>query len=98
MPLNRRTLFLYLDNFLGLPKLAIAAGWGNIYNNKLQGVGKTEGELKELNMIVWSNEDCNNTLKRKYMDQVKYQTEKGTEFLEYKIRSITSFVLCLFHE
>ena len=37
-------------------------------------------ELKEVNMVVWSNEDCNNALKRQYMDQVKFQEEKGTEF------------------
>ena len=64
--------------------MAIAAGWGKTYTNltkqqyKPQGIDKEEmKELKELNMIVWSNEDCNNTLKRKYGDQIKHQTEKG---------------------
>ena len=68
--------------------MAIAAGWGKTYTNltkqqyKPQGIDKEEmKELKELNMIVWSNEDCNNTLKRKYGDQIKHQTEKGTDFL-----------------
>ena len=80
--------------------MAIAAGWGKTYTNltkqqyKPQGIDKEEmKELKELNMIVWSNEDCNNTLKRKYGDQIKHQTEKGTDFLEYKIGSIASFGL-----
>ena len=69
MPLNRWTLFLYLNNFLRLPKVAIAAGWGKTYTNltkqqyKPQGIDKEEmKELKELNMIVWSNEDCRDNL------------------------------------
>ena len=83
MPLNHWTLFLYLNNFLRLPKAAIAVGYGNTYNTRLQGHDKKHEEMKELkevNMVVWSNNDCNNALKRQYRDQVKFQEEKGTEF------------------
>ena len=99
LPLNHWTLFLYLNNFLRLPKAAISVGYGQTYNTRLRGHDKKHEEMKELkevNMIVWSNEDCNNALKRQYRDQVQFQEEKGTKFFEYKIRSITSFGL--FHE
>ena len=92
--MNHSTLFLYLNNFIRLPKAAVAVGWGQTYRTHEE---KEEmKEMKMLNMVVWSNEDCNRRLRKKYRDQIQFQEEKGTKLIEYKIRSITSFGL--FHE
>ena len=79
------------EQYLRLPyKAAIAAGWGKTYTNFTKQQYKPQGNddegtrvLKELNMNVWSNEDCNSTLKRKYMDLIKLHPEDAAFNLEY---------------